>query len=121
MHLTTNGIYQIMTNLSTILSNPNANIKLEISCEDLRNYSDELISRVLNEVATMKEPTDDRLLTRDEVKNLCGVCDATLWHWNKRNYLKPVKVGCKVRYRQSDVNRILGKDASASQNAKASK
>jgi hypothetical protein len=39
---------------------------------------------------------------------MCGVCDATLWHWNKRNYLKAVKVGSKVRYRLSDVKRILG-------------
>ena len=29
-------------------------------------------------------------------------------HWNKRNYLKAVKVGSKVKYRLSDVKRILG-------------
>jgi predicted DNA-binding transcriptional regulator AlpA len=39
---------------------------------------------------------------------MCGVCDTTLWHWSKKNYLKPVKVGNKVRYRQSDIQRILG-------------
>ena len=32
----------------------------------------------------------------------------TLWHWSKKNYLKPVKVGNKVRYRQSDIQKILG-------------
>ena len=36
------------------------------------------------------------------------VCDTTLWHWAKKNYLKPVKVGNKVRYRQSDIQKILG-------------
>ena len=46
--------------------------------------------------------------TKEEVKKMCGVCDTTLWHWSKKNYLKPVKVGNKVRYRQSDIQRILG-------------
>ena len=79
-----------------IISNGAANIKLEITGEDLRVFSDELINRAIN------------VLSREEVKDMCGVCDATLWHWNKRNYLKAVKVGSKVRYRLSDVKRILG-------------
>lgn len=99
-----------MTDLTSILSNTDANIKLEITGEDLRRYSDDLIARTLNEVVAMMQTAEaDRLLTREEVKGLCGVCDATLWHWSKKSYLKPVKVGSKVRYHLSDVNRILGK------------
>ena len=86
-----------------------ANIKLEITGEDLRIFSDELINRAINEVAlAFRAADEERLLSREEVKDMCGVCDATLWHWNKRNYLKAVKVGSKVRYRLSDVKRILG-------------
>lgn len=89
-----------------IISNGAANIKLEITGEDLRVFSDELINRAINEVALASRAADEeRLLSREEVKDMCGVCDATLWHWNKRNYLK---VGSKVRYRLSDVKRILG-------------
>ena len=33
---------------------------------------------------------------QEEVKKMCDVCDTTLWHWSKKNYLKPVKVGNKV-------------------------
>ena len=85
------------------------NIKLEITGEDLRVFSDELINRAINEVALAFRAVDEeRLLSREEVKDMCGVCDATLWHWNKRNYLKAVKVGSKVKYRLSDVKRILG-------------
>ena len=86
-----------------------ANIKLEITGEDLRVFSDKLIDRAINEVAlAFRAADEERLLSREEVKDMCGVCDATLWHWNKRNYLKAVKVGSKVRYRLSDVKRILG-------------
>ena len=92
-----------------IISNGAANIKLEITGEDLRVFSDELINRAINEVAlTFRAADEERLLSREEVKDMCGVCDATLWHWNKRNYLRAVKVGSKVRYRLSDVKRILG-------------
>ena len=98
-----------MTDLMQIISNSTANIKLEITSEDLRHFSDELISRAVNEVAVaLKATNEDKLLTREEVKEMCGVCDTTLWLWNKRNYLKAIKVGNKVRYRFSDVKRILG-------------
>ena len=58
-----------MTDLMQIISNGAANIKLEITGEDLRNFSNELINRAVNEVAVaLKATSDDRLLTREEVK-----------------------------------------------------
>ncbi len=98
-----------MTNLMSILSTEAANIKLEITGEDLRKFSEELIRRAVGEVATaMTALQGNDLLTKEKVKSMCGVCDATLWHWDKRNYLKPVRVGAKVMYRNADVRRILG-------------
>ena len=98
-----------MTDLMSILSTGNANIELEITGEDLRNFSEELISRAVNEVAmVMQDNKEDCLLTKEETKKRLGVCDATLWHWDKKGYLKPVKVGFKVKYRESDVKKILG-------------
>ena len=56
----------------------------------------------------MAEARKEKYLQKEEVKKRCDVGDTTLWHWAKKNYLKPVKVGNKVRYRQSDIQRILG-------------
>ena len=68
-----------------IISNSTANIKLEITSEDLRHFSNELINRAVNEVAiALKATNEDKLLTREEVKEMCGVCDTTLWLWNKQ-------------------------------------
>ena len=104
------AMFLIMTDLMQIISNGQANVRLEITGEDLHKFSNELITRAVSEVAAaLKGAEEDRLLTRDEVKDMCGVCDTTLWLWNKRNYLKAVKVGSKGRYRFSDVRRILGK------------
>lgn len=96
---------QIMTDLMQIISNG----------QDLRNFSNELINRAVTEVAAaVKAAEEEKLLTREEVKEMCNVCDTTLWLWNKRNYLKVVKVGNKVRYRLTDVKRILGKTGKCS-------
>ncbi|GAB6013070.1 helix-turn-helix transcriptional regulator [Viscerimonas tarda] len=97
-----------MKNLLSIIQDKKASIKLEVSGEDLLEFSNDLINRAKSELSTeITEARKERYLTRSEVKEICGVCDATLWHWNKKNYLKAIKVGSKVRYRMSDVRRIL--------------
>lgn len=109
------ALFLIMTDLMQIISNGQANIKLEITGQDLCNFSNELINRAVTEVAAaVKAAEEEKLLTREEVKEMCNVCDTTLWLWNKRNYLKVVKVGNKVRYRLTDVKRILGKTGKCS-------
>jgi len=51
-----------MTDLMQIISNGAANIKLEITGEDLHNFSNELINRAVNEVAVaLKATSEDRL------------------------------------------------------------
>jgi len=97
-----------MKNLLSIIQDEKASIKLEVSGEDLLEFSNDLINRAKSELSTeIAEARKERYLTREEVKEICGVCDATLWHWNKKNYLKTIKVGSKVRYRMSDIRRIL--------------
>ena len=56
---------------------------------------------------TSKEGITDTLLTKKEVMELLGGCDTTLWLWSKNNYLKPVKAGRKVLYRESDLHKFL--------------
>ena len=97
-----------MDDLISILKNGKGSVKLEVSGEDLLSFSNELINRAKTELSTaIAEARKEKYLTKDEVRKLCGVCDATLWHWNKKNYLQAIKVGNKVRYRMSDIRRIL--------------
>jgi predicted DNA-binding transcriptional regulator AlpA len=100
--------YKYMKNLLSIIQDEKASIKLEMSGEDLLDFSNDLINRAKSELSTeIAEARKERYLTKEEVKEICGVCDATLWHWNKKNYLKTIKIGNKVRYRMSDIRRIL--------------
>ena len=45
--------------------------------------------------------------TPDQVAKILSVDKSTLWRWRKRNYLVPIEIGGKRRYRMSDVKRIL--------------
>jgi len=97
-----------MKNILSIIQDEKASIKLEVSGEDLLEFSNDLINRAKTELSVeISEARKERYLTREEVKEICGVCDATLWHWNKKNYLNTIKIGNKVRYRMSDIRRIL--------------
>lgn len=97
-----------MDDLISILRQGNANVRLEVSGADLLAFSNELINRAKSELSVeIAEARKEKYLTKEEVKGICGVCDATLWHWNRKGYLRTVKIGNKVRYRQSDIRRIL--------------
>jgi len=43
----------------------------------------------------------------NQVAKILDVDKSTLWRWRKQNYLIPIEVGGKRRYRMSDVKRIL--------------
>jgi len=101
-----------MNNLLSIIQNEKANIRFEVNGEDLLVFSNDLINRAKNELSIeIAEARKERYLTKAEVMEMCDVCDATLWHWNRKGYLQSVKIGNKVRYRLSDIQNILGKQS----------
>ena len=59
------------------------------------------------EKTTQKSET---YLSRQKVAEMLDVDLSTLWRWNKINYLVPIAIGSKKRYRLSDINRILNKN-----------
>ena len=99
-----------MDDLFSILSDGKAHIKVEMNAADLKAFSDELIQRAKDELGTMVEAArKERMLSKSEVKDLFGVCDTTLWHWDKKGILKPVKTGNKILYPEYEVRKALGK------------
>jgi hypothetical protein len=46
-------------------------------------------------------------LTRKQVIAKLNIVPSTLWRWQKRGYLVPVKVGGENRYKSTDIDRIL--------------
>lgn len=98
-----------MEDLFNILSEGKAHVRVEMDAADLKAFSDELIRRAKDELGSMVEAArKERMLSKTEVKELFGVCDATLWHWDKKGILKPVKTGNKVLYPEHEVRKALG-------------
>ena len=98
-----------MQDLLDMLNEGRAHVKVEMNAEDLKAFSEDLIRRAKDELGSMVEAAKkERMLTKAEVKELFGVCDATLWHWANKCILKPVKTGNKIMYPEYEVRKALG-------------
>lgn len=50
--------------------------------------------------------SDNSLISKKEVMNGLGVSHTTLWKWEQKGYLVPIRVGKKVYYRRSDIEKL---------------
>lgn len=55
----------------------------------------------------IEEANQETYPSVDEVTELLGVSKTTLWRWAKRDYLVPIEVGGKRRYKMSEVKALL--------------
>ncbi|MDD4030094.1 MAG: helix-turn-helix domain-containing protein [Bacteroidales bacterium] len=83
-------------------------VKLLVDQKDLENY----ISHVVEEAyARAKQDLEakmaDPLLTAERVAKMLDVDKSTLWRWSKRGYLVPIHIGSHIRYRKSDIEKLL--------------
>ena len=86
----------------------NNEISVIIKTKDLADFADTLIQRTKNEInSQIQQAKEERYLTEKQVQEMLSVTHSTLWHWNKKGYLKTVKVGNKNRYKYSDVLNLL--------------
>lgn len=95
-----------MENIMELLELGAPNIKFEISGEDLMVFVTELMKRGADQ-AMEEVKREEQFLTKKEVMDLFGVCDTTLWHWQRGGYLVPRKMGRKILYSKSEVYRLL--------------
>ena len=73
---------------------------LMVPKEDLTEAIRSVVSELL---AEREEQKKEALLTRKAVSERLNVDNSTLWRWDKANYLKPIRVGKAVYYKESDV------------------
>ena len=80
------------------------NVQVVISLADLK----ELFNQWQDERDSRKpEPEKDKIVSKEEAMEQLGITDVTLWRWGKMGYLKPIKVGRKVHYWQSQIDKLL--------------
>lgn len=91
-------------NITEISSN--SQIQLVLNKADLK----ELFREWKEESELNRKKETETLLTPDEVASKYRISKVTLWRWAKDGLLKPVKMGRKSFYRQSDIERVFDLD-----------
>ena len=59
------------------------------------------------EIEKANSSKQDELITKKEVMENLNVSPTTLWLWEKRKYLVPVKIGRRVFYKHQDINKLM--------------
>ena len=86
-----------------LITKENRNIQIVIGAEDLKEAIREMVSEML---AQKKEEQDSQLVRRNEVNKRLHVDNSTLWRWDRDGYLKAIRIGRSVFYKESDVKRL---------------
>ena len=86
-----------------------SNALFVVSADDLKEFALALIA----EAAAVKDQGESEdVMSADEVCEVLGISQNSLWRWGKSGYLRGSKVGRKTFYRKSDVDSLLkGKGA----------
>lgn len=82
---------------------------------DLLDANEKLARKVRAEVEAeqqrRREEYGDYLIPKEEARRMLGGPDpSTMWRWEKKGYLSPVKIGDRVYYRESAVDAIIEKN-----------
>lgn len=97
-----------MTDNLDLIKSGLGGVTLTVTADDLANLVAKSMEAAKAELLPiLASQTEEALLTREEVREKFGVCYGTLWNWSKEKILVPIKIGRKVRYRFSDVARVI--------------
>jgi len=82
------------------------NVTISITSEQLSDFAKQLLSGAKEIYEKVKEP--EQYITRKKTAEILDVDLSTLWRWDTQlDYLHPVEIGGKRKYKLSDINRIL--------------
>lgn len=88
-----------------LLNNDSENITISVNPTDLKEFALFILEegRKNNE---SKSNQNEQLLSKEDVKTRLNVSSTTLWNWEKKNYLIPIKVGRRIFYSSSDLDTL---------------
>lgn len=78
-------------------------VTINVSLESLREFGRTIANELKGELTT-REP---KLYTRTELKEKLGVCDTTLWSYEKHGLINGKKIGNRKYFSESEVERLM--------------
>ncbi|MBQ4549136.1 MAG: helix-turn-helix domain-containing protein [Bacteroidales bacterium] len=83
-------------------------VTISIKIGDLMEANKQLVEDLrISLEKQIRDEHEERYLSSDDVCDMLNVSKPTLWRWEKIDYLIPIRVGGKVRYKLSEVKQIL--------------
>ncbi|KAF5057798.1 Helix-turn-helix domain protein [anaerobic digester metagenome] len=83
-------------------------LNVTIKAWELKEAIEHCVKMTCKELEQKETDTDTETYSSpDQVAKILNVSKSTLWRWAKQNYLVPIEVGGKRRYRMSDIKKIL--------------
>ncbi len=83
-------------------------LMVTVKCSDLIEAFRLVVEETkLQRELTNSDETTEELLTEEDVKLMLGTSHSTLWRWQKQEYLSPVKIGRKNRYKKSEIEALI--------------
>jgi hypothetical protein len=97
-------------NLKDLLVDENSNFSVTVNLNQLKDFADYIITQTKKELEdVLWEQKQEKYISSKQACELLDIDNSTLWRWGNKNYLCPVSVGGKNKYKMSDINHILQK------------
>ena len=88
---------------------PNMNVTIGLAV--LLEFGRFLINETKQQIEqTIADEKAESYVSPKKTAEILDVNLSTLWRWQRRNYLIPIELGGKRKYRKSDIDKILRKE-----------
>ena len=86
-------------------------ITIHVRAGELLEMAEHCVSETKKQLEQIiQDSANETYLSPKKTAEQLEVDPSTLWRWDKQNYLKPIQLGGKRRYRKSDIDKILKKE-----------
>ncbi len=97
-----------MNSTTTTLAAGTPGVMMVISAADLKEVVTAMCKEhERNTAKAIEAHRELPTMSRHQAMKALNVTASTLWRWAKEGYLVPVKIGTKVLYRATDIDRLL--------------
>jgi hypothetical protein len=98
-----------MIDLVMLKENPELakSIKIEMSLADLMAFGKSIHETATEEAKCKTSNNEEEYFTPQQLAALMKVSLVTLWNWDNKGILSPLRIGNIKRYRKSDIEKIL--------------
>lgn len=84
---------------------------LQLENTNANDFKNEIVKDVTNALKgyaeTLRNPDNDKLLTRQETADLLSISLVSLWDWTRKDLIPAYRIGNKVRYKKSEILQSL--------------